>query len=240
MALGDGGLERLLLAMWPDARTPLRPIRSRGELEGLLPHGPHGGIILDLALWPRPPLAHWCMEERGAFRGAPVILLAPMAIPGDRASWLAEGATDVMLPPFEVAELFLRLQARLRHGGSDHRRGGVLSRGAVELDLDRSEWREDGRRIHLTPLEAALLECLLETPGQVVPMQRLLVEGLGHASGQGSPEAVRNHIRNLRAKLERRPAEPPRLRNIPGIGYMFLLPDDPIRSASLDSTQTFT
>jgi DNA-binding response OmpR family regulator len=163
-----------------------------------------------------------------------------MAIPGDRASWLAEGATDVMLPPFEVAELFLRLQARLRHGGSDHRRGGVLSRGAVELDLDRSEWREDGRRIHLTPLEAALLECLLETPGQVVPMQRLLVEGLGHASGQGSPEAVRNHIRNLRAKLERRPAEPPRLRNIPGIGYMFLLPDDPIRSASLDSTQTFT
>ncbi|MEB3237491.1 MAG: winged helix-turn-helix domain-containing protein [Candidatus Sericytochromatia bacterium] len=237
--MGDDGLERLLLAMWQDGRFPLRPIRSRGELERLLSHGPHGGIVLDLAIWPRPPLADWCLDGRGVFRGRPVILVAPMAMASDRAAWFAEGATDVLLPPFEVTELFLLLQARLRQGGTGHRRG-LLVRGDVVLDLDRAEWREGERCVHVTPLEAALLECLLEEPGQVVTMDRLLLEGLGHPAGQGSPEAVRNHIRNLRVKLERCPDRPERLRNIPGVGYLLQLSEVAGAARRGNGEQTFT
>ncbi|MEB3299449.1 MAG: winged helix-turn-helix domain-containing protein [Candidatus Sericytochromatia bacterium] len=226
LALSDPSLEHLLLAMWTDVQFPFRPVRSRAELEGLLPRGHFGGIVLDLDLWSHPPVERWSSTTEGGLAGRPVLLVVPSEARERRAALLAAGASDVLSHPVEVVELYLRLQARLRQIAPGPRPEGIIRLGPWVLDFDRSEWRDGDRVIHLTPLEQALMGCLLETPGRVVPMERLLAEGLGHAAGQGSPEAVRNHVRNLRRKLERHPRQPEMLRNIPGVGYMLQLPVD--------------
>ncbi|NBP25891.1 MAG: DNA-binding response regulator [Proteobacteria bacterium] len=139
-------------------------------------------------------------------------------------TWLADGATDLLASGPEVTELILRLQARLREAEPEAALAGTVALGPAVLDLDRSEWRLGSRIVHLTPLEVSLMALLGQNAGRLVSMTRMLTEGLGHPGGQGSPEAVRNHIRNLRLKLEPDPAHPQLLVNIPGRGYMLQEP----------------
>src|SRR6185312_13191869 len=93
-------------------------------------------------------------------------------------------------------------------------RGGIRY-GGLEIDPDRRLVMRDGREVHLTPIEFALLHRLALTPHVVYGRSRLLQEVWGYKQGAGE-RTVDSHIRGLRRKLGSDV-----IRTVHGIGYAF-------------------
>jgi len=88
----------------------------------------------------------------------------------------------------------------------------------VTIDLFQRAVSKDGKPVHLTPKEYAVLAELARQPGRVLTHEHLLRTAWGPAQ-QNQTEYLRVAIRSLRQKLERSPARPELIINEPGIGY---------------------
>ena len=88
----------------------------------------------------------------------------------------------------------------------------------VTIDLFQRAISKDGKDVHLTPKEYAVLAELAKQPGRVLTHEHLLRAVWGPAQ-QNQTEYLRVAIRSLRQKLERVPARPELIINEPGIGY---------------------
>jgi DNA-binding response OmpR family regulator len=103
----------------------------------------------------------------------PVLVLSARNGVETKVAALDAGACDYLAKPFSFDELLARLRVCLR------RRPQPVAAGErpklLELDVrDRSLTRRDGRRVHLSDRECALLEYLLRTPAEVVSRERIL------------------------------------------------------------------
>jgi DNA-binding response OmpR family regulator len=76
-----------------------------------------------------------------------------------------------------------------------------------------------GRKIDLTPTEYELLVALCQNPGEHMDATRLLEQVWHYPPGDGDPALVRNHVRNLRRKLEHDPDRPRIVTSAHGRGY---------------------
>jgi DNA-binding response OmpR family regulator len=97
---------------------------------------------------------------------------------------------------------------------------GRLSHGPITIDTERRTAEVDGRTIDLTVKEFDLVELLLKNPGKVYSRENLLDLVWGY-DYQGDIRTVDVHIRRLREKLERNPAEPACIITKWGVGYYF-------------------
>ena len=88
----------------------------------------------------------------------------------------------------------------------------------VSIDLLRRRVSRDGKEVHLTPKEYAVLAELAKHPGRVLTHGHLLRSAWGPAQ-ERQTEYLRVAIRALRQKLERNPARPEIIKNEPAIGY---------------------
>jgi two-component system sensor histidine kinase KdpD len=88
----------------------------------------------------------------------------------------------------------------------------------LTIDLAQRLVSRDGKAIHLTPKEYAVLAELAKHPGRVLSHGHLLRTAWGPAQ-EGQTEYLRVAIRALRQKLERNPANPEIIRNEPAVGY---------------------
>jgi DNA-binding response OmpR family regulator len=103
----------------------------------------------------------------------PVLVLSARNGVQTKVAALDAGASDYLAKPFSFDELLARVRVCLR------RRVQPVPAGErpklLELDVrDRSLTRRDGRRVHLSDRECALLEYLLRTPAEVVSRERIL------------------------------------------------------------------
>jgi len=76
----------------------------------------------------------------------------------------------------------------------------------------------DGATVHLTPTEFALLARLVRGAGRIVTHRQLLADVWG-AEHVDDTHYLRLYMGQLRAKLERSPAEPTLLLTEIGVGY---------------------
>ena len=153
---------------------------------------------------------------RGGRRDIRLILLTSEDDSAVRLRALEVGVDDA-LPPIPVEELAGRLALVARRRVS--RRASRLAIGiGIELDLQRRELFRDGRRVHLRPKEAGLLELFARTPGRALTRDVILgrVWGPNH---RGDPRTVDVHVRWLRDKIEPDPRHPERLVTVRGVGY---------------------
>jgi two-component system, OmpR family, KDP operon response regulator KdpE len=144
---------------------------------------------------------------------------------------LDAGADDYLTKPFGVAELHARLRVALRHASRSTLDGSSrLCLGEVHIDLAARTVLRAGLPVHLTATQWRLLEVLALHAGRVVTSRQLLREvwGPGHTE-QG--HYLRIYMRQLRQKLEPRPAQPVYLLTDTGIGYR-LLADLPASTSS--------
>ena len=150
----------------------------------------------------------------------PVILLTAMGEAGDRIAGLETGADDYMPKPFEPKELVLRIKNILRRTpAADMPKNTCLNFGSCRYDMETRELTaENGKVIHITPVEQALLSLLGHKSGQVFSRDRL-AELLG--AGQG-PRSIDVQITRLRKKIEKDSKNPRYLQTIRGKGYMLL------------------
>jgi DNA-binding response OmpR family regulator len=150
----------------------------------------------------------------------PIILLTAKLEESDKVIGLELGADDYITKPFGMRELVARINAVLRRTGKIPKPGRVLRMGEIALDQEAHLVTAGNQPIQLTPSEFDLLAILMASPGHVFSRLDLLEELQG-TSFDGSARTIDQHIRNLRAKIERVPAQPRYIETVFGVGYRF-------------------
>jgi two-component system, OmpR family, KDP operon response regulator KdpE len=177
-------------------------------------------VILDLML-PGADGFELCRDIR---ERSPVGIIVLSARRGetDKVRALNLGADDYMTKPFGIEELLARINATLRRsrpGPADPPEPAVVVAGGVEIDLEARRVTKDGRLVHLTPTEFALLREFATNPGVLLTHATLLrrVWGPGYET---ETEYTRVYVARLRAKLEDDDG-PPLVITEPRSGYRF-------------------
>lgn len=175
-------------------------------------------IILDLGL-PDMEGADLCREIR-AWSGAPIVVLSARADEQEKAALLDAGADDYVTKPFSTVEFRARVRAQIRRA----RMGTVVGSeapvavGDLIIDTARREITRDGKAIHLTPTEWALLRVLLAHAGRPVTHAQLFRAVWGDSYGDAQLY-LRVYVAHLRRKLERDSYRPRLILTEPGVGY---------------------
>lgn len=154
-------------------------------------------ICLDLNL-PRVDGIEVCRrlrEER--FPGGIIMLTARSSI-RERIEGLDQGADDYLVKPFAFSELAARIRAITRRDGA--MREPIIETRGLELDPNTNRCRRDGKEIHVTPKEFALLYYLARNEGRAVPQEELL-EKIWDEHANPFTQTVKVHMNNLRRKL---------------------------------------
>jgi DNA-binding response OmpR family regulator len=99
---------------------------------------------------------------------------------------------------------------------SDDRRRRII--GGIALDLVRHSATVDGRPVALTPTEFRLVSLLSSEPERVFSREEIM-RHLWQSAFVGDTRNVDVHVRNVRRKIERDPAQPERLVTVRGVGY---------------------
>lgn len=185
--------------------------------------GNYSLILLDLMM-PRLDGLSACMQIR-AFSTVPVIMLTAKGEDTDKLLGFEYGADDYVTKPFNILELKARVRALLRRSAqsaspAQPESSARISHGPVTLDTERRIAEVDGRSVDLTVKEFDLVELLLRNPGKVYSREALLDTIWGY-DYQGDIRTVDVHVRRLREKLERNPAEPACIITKWGVGYYF-------------------
>jgi DNA-binding response OmpR family regulator len=141
-----------------------------------------------------------------------VLMLTASGTIEDRVEGLGLGADDYLAKPFAFAELVARVRALGRRTGTPL--PPTLTCGDITLDPARRVASRAGRRLDLSPKEFALLECLLGSPGLVLPAEELL-ERVWDEAADPFTSAVKHTVHRLRAKL----GDPPVIETIREAGY---------------------
>jgi len=151
----------------------------------------------------------------------PVVMLSARGTELDKVMGLELGAEDYITKPFGLAELLARVRAVLRRDGILRRAvARIVRSGELEIDAEAREVRRSGEVVSLTATEFDILWCLVEATNRPLSREEILslVWGPGH---HGTLRTIDNFVLQLRAKLERDPADPQHLLTVRGVGYRF-------------------
>ena len=176
-------------------------------------------IILDLMM-PEIDGLEACMRIR-EFSNVPIIMLTARSEDTDKIIGFECGADDYITKPFNILELKARIRAMLRRAtGSAAQGKSPITVGDLTLDTEQRVAIRDGEVVELTAKEYDLIELLMKNPRRVFSRENLMNVVWGY-SYTGDYRTVDVHIRRLREKLERRPAEPEYILTKWGVGYYF-------------------
>jgi two-component system alkaline phosphatase synthesis response regulator PhoP len=148
----------------------------------------------------------------------PIIMLTARAEEVDRLIGLELGADDYVTKPFSPREVVARVRTVLRRSRPSTAEATVLRSAEVELDLGRRQVHVAGHAVELTPIEFGLLATLMRQPGQVFTRTQLL-EAVQGSAFEGYDRTIDQHVKNLRQKLEPKPASPRYVLTVFGVGY---------------------
>jgi DNA-binding response OmpR family regulator len=128
------------------------------------------------------------------------------------AEALDSGADDSLRKPFVDRELAARVRGHMR-------RRQPQPTTMLVLQPDGNTVMVAGRKVELTRIEYQLIAFLSQTRGAHVTATELLQRLWNYAPGKGDTALVRNHIHNLRMKIEDDPDRPRFLISHHGRGY---------------------
>jgi two-component system response regulator RegX3 len=186
-------------------------------------------VLLDVML-PGMMGTEVCRRMR-AIAPVPVIMVTALNAESDVVLGLELGAADYVTKPYRMRELVARIQAVLRRvapppfatptpsRAMEPRADGV-SAGPVRVDFARRVVTTGGRPVHLSRREFDLLALLLSPPGQVRTRDEL-IDRLWSGRDLADTRTLDTHVRRLRVKLERNPAQPQYLVTVRGVGFRF-------------------
>jgi DNA-binding response OmpR family regulator len=174
-------------------------------------------VLVDLMLPGRDGF-EFCKSVRRT-SDVPIIVVSARADSHDVVAGLEAGADDYVTKPFVMKELTARIRASLRRARPG---GGATSApirvGDLEIRPDEGTVLLGGEEVALTKTEFRLLCELASAPGKVFSREVLLdsVWGYGYF---GDARLVDVHVRRLRTKVERDPAQPKHVVTVRGLGY---------------------
>jgi DNA-binding response OmpR family regulator len=178
-------------------------------------------VVLDIML-PKLDGLEVCKRLRASSPTVPIIMLTARDDELDKVLGLELGADDYITKPFSIREFRSRVRALLRRAAAP--RHGLeedsIDADGLRINVPRRSVDMDGKAVQLTYVEFELLRTLASNPGRVFTRQALL-EALWGGSQYREPRTIDVHVRHLREKLERNPAEPELIFTVRGVGYRF-------------------
>ena len=172
-------------------------VDSGEEALELVRHYDYDITILDLML-PDMEGFEVVRRMRAARIETPVLILSGLSRPQAKVKGLGLGADDFISKPFDKDELLARIQAVVRRSKGFSQ--PTLRIGALHLNLDSRDVTVNGRQVHLTGKEYAILELLTLRKGMVLTKEAFLNHLYG---GMDEPEMkiIDVFICKLRKKL---------------------------------------
>jgi two-component system response regulator RegX3 len=175
-------------------------------------------ILLDLML-PGLSGTEVCRQIRTK-SAVPIIMLTAKDSEIDKVVGLELGADDYVTKPYSSRELIARIRAVLRRGelldSADD--GAVIEVGPVRMDTDRHVISVNGEQVSIPLKEFELLEFLMRNAGRVLTRIQLIDRVWG-SDYVGDTKTLDVHIKRLRAKIEKDPANPEYIQTVRGMGY---------------------
>jgi DNA-binding response OmpR family regulator len=177
-------------------------------------------VVLDLML-PKLDGLEVCKRLRAESQ-VPIIMLTARDDELDKVVGLELGADDYITKPFSIREFRSRVRALLRRAAATRPGSAtdVIAAEGLKIDLGRRSVEVRDSPVSLTYVEFELLRTLAAHPGRVYS-RRMLLEALWGAADYREPRTIDVHVRHLREKLERDPAEPEYILTVRGVGYRF-------------------
>ena len=186
-------------------------------------------VILDIGM-PEMNGVEVCRRLRAspATASIPILFLTARGGIESKTAGFDAGGDDYLVKPFDLQELELRVKALLRRGSARPLTTPPrLIVGSLSLNCHTFELTTGDKTVLLTPVEFELLYFLMSHAGQVFSSEQLLCQVWRYPPDTGSPELVRAHIKNLRAKIEQNPSNPFYLKTVGRFGYTIRARESP-------------
>lgn len=182
-------------------------------------------ILLDIML-PGMDGFEVCRIIRKNFT-TPILMLTARDDEIDRVVGLEVGADDYLTKPFSMRELIARVKALFRRShilqedqqSQASQKKRYVFNGLI-IDQDRREISIDGKVVEFKPKEYELLIYFAQNKGHVLSREQILEKVWGW-DYFGDSRTVDVHVRWLREKIEKDPANPQRILTVRSAGYRF-------------------
>lgn len=170
-------------------------------------------VLLDLMLpgMTGEELAVWIREKSPV----PMIVLSAKTALSDKVGLLGSGADDYLTKPFELEELWARIQVQLRRCRQETKE--TLSYRDWILDPVGRTFTANGSKVELTLHEFGIVELLVRHPKKVYTKQEIF-EAVWQQDYFVEDKTINVHISNIRAKLKRTGTDD-YIRTVWGMGF---------------------
>lgn len=177
-------------------------------------------VILDVML-PKMDGIQVCQRIRES-SNVPIIMLTAKGEDMDKILGLEYGADDYMTKPFNILEVKARIKSILRRAGQVgmNEEKKVIHVHDMEVNVVNRAVTLAGKEVRLTAKEFDLLQLFITNRGKVFSRETML-ETVWKYDYMGDARTVDVHIRRLREKIERNPAQPEFIFTKWGVGYYF-------------------
>ncbi len=183
--------------------------------------GSYDVILLDIML-PGKSGLEVCQTVR-EFSDVPIIMLTAKGEDMDKILGLEYGADDYITKPFNILEVKARIKAILRRNNKNNESQEdvkTIETKGLKIDCDSRRVYIEGKEVNLTAKEYELVYLLVSNPNKVYSREQLLKTIWG-SSYPGDARTVDVHVRRLREKIEKTPADPEYIHTKWGVGYYF-------------------
>jgi two-component system OmpR family response regulator len=157
-----------------------------------------------------------CQQLRSQGYLMPILMITARDTVSDKITGLDAGADDYIVKPVDLGELFARIRALLRRGGTTSQ--PILEWGAIKLDPSTYEVSYANQNLSLTRKEYSILELLLRN-GRRVLSRSVIIDHIWKLESPPEEETVKVHIRSLRQKLRAVGAPDDFIETLHGVGY---------------------
>ena len=176
-------------------------------------------ILLDLML-PKMDGLEVCQQIR-EFSNVPIVMLTAKGEDMDKILGLEYGADDYMTKPFNILEVKARIKTILRRAGAGKEAPRMeITAGDITININTRSVISHGEPVNLTVKEFDLLNLFMSNIGKIYSRDELL-ETIWGFDYIGDFRTVDVHIRRLREKIEKDPANPKHIMTKWGVGYYF-------------------
>lgn len=176
-------------------------------------------ILLDVML-PKMSGIEVCQAVREK-SDVPIIMLTAKGEDMDKILGLEYGADDYMTKPFNILEVKARIKTILRRAGVGKEAPKMeITAGDITININTRSVISHGEPVNLTVKEFDLLNLFMSNIGKIYSRDELL-ETIWGFDYIGDFRTVDVHIRRLREKIEKDPANPKHIMTKWGVGYYF-------------------
>ncbi len=131
----------------------------------------------------------------------PILFLTARIAEDDKIKGLQIGGDDYITKPFSLEELSARVQAHLRRESRTNARNALLVTGKLILNLSEKTAVYENQEIAFSKKQFEIIRYLAENARQVFDKEQIY-EAVWGLDGDGDSNAVKEHIRKIRAKLK--------------------------------------